>query len=322
MPAMNNIIYSSPDTPKLSIDENYINTSSNQLTNGKSTATLEDLATVAAVQKQLSVGLTNTPSLPKVETPSNYLSQSTMFTDKPISLAEQAQSSVLPINTTPIPVTVNPFVNTIKRMLSPESQLKYRTADNNHPVFGWSECGRYLFIRNPQTLFSQMMAEFFVTTNLNSFIRQLNHYNFTKVKLKENSIAARRQPDQTLIYEHPTFNRDTYLTCDLERKQKGFTRVPKVSSPSGGSSETPAFVQRGEFSMMYRNMEVLWQKVSELVENDEARRKQLNDITSERDGLIKRVKTLENRLKRKQSIDENTPPFKISRFLRSNSNIE
>jgi hypothetical protein len=312
MPAMNNDTYASPDSPKLSIDENFTPIPLNKLTNGKSTATLEDLATVASVQ-QKQLGFAKT----EIISNNNYLSEP----NKPNSLAEQAHSSFSPINSIPVPVTVNPFVNTIKRMLSPESQLKYRTADQL-PVFGWSDCGRYLFIRNPQTLFSMMMAEFFVTTNLNSFIRQLNHYNFTKVKLKENSLTVRRQPDQTLIYEHPTFNRDTYRTCDLERKAKGFTRVPKtiVSAPS--PVETSDYVARDEFNMVYRNMDMLWQKVNELVQNDIARRKELDNVTVERNDLLKRVKILENGLKRKLSIDENTPPLKISRLLRSNSSVE
>jgi len=119
----------------------------------------------------------------------------------------------------------NPFPGILKRMLCPESAMKYRTADGKNPLIGWSDDGKLLFIRNPQTLFCSMMADFFVTTNLSSFIRQLNHYNFTKVKIRDHSLSSRLKQDQMLVYEHPTFNRD--VQGDLQRKPKGFTRVPK-----------------------------------------------------------------------------------------------
>lgn len=119
----------------------------------------------------------------------------------------------------------NPFPGILKRMLCQESETKYRTADGQHPLIGWSDDGKLLFIRNPQTLFCSMMADFFVTTNLSSFIRQLNHYNFTKVKMRDHSLSSRLKQDQMLVYEHPTFTRD--VQGDLQRKPKGFTRVPK-----------------------------------------------------------------------------------------------
>jgi len=174
------------------------------------------------------------------------------------SVAPSTTSTTANSSNTVLTTNQNPFVTIIKKMLSKESQIKYRTIDSRFPVFGWSDDGRYLMIRNPQTLFSKMMADFFVTTNLQSFVRQLNHYNFVKIKTSTPTLNSKRQQDETLVYEHTKFNRDNQ--CDLERKPKLFSRKRSPGSGLGCSCsyDMTNYVTREEYNNILKEHKVLW----------------------------------------------------------------
>jgi len=193
----------------------------------------------------------------------------------PSSNASSCSSSPTMTSTLSPLTQVNPFVGIIRRMLSAESQNKYQTTDG-YPVFGWSQCGKYLIIRNPNTLFSKMMADFFVTTNLSSFIRQLNHYNFTKVKVSEHSKNSRGHHDQMLVYEHPKFRKDNQ--CDLERKQKSSSRTVQ---PQVSRSE----VSRDDYNRILQDVNTLWSTISKMKSLDERRGLDIALLTRENETL-------------------------------------
>jgi len=207
----------------------------------------------------------------------------------PSSNYSTSSSSSPTMTSTLSPLTqVNPFVGIIRRMLSLESHNKYQTTDG-YPVFGWSQCGKYLIIRNPNTLFSKMMADFFVTTNLSSFIRQLNHYNFTKVKVSEHSKNSRGHHDQMLVYEHPKFRKDNQ--CDLERKQKTSSRTvqPQVSRNE---------VSREDYNRILQDVNTLWSTISKMKSLDERRGVDIALLARENENLKQTLALNDERLEK------------------------
>jgi heat shock transcription factor 1 len=53
--------------------------------------------------------------------------------------------------------------------------------DKSHPdIVSWSDCGNFLVIKNIQEFSQKVLPVYFKHSNMNSFIRQLNMYNFHK----------------------------------------------------------------------------------------------------------------------------------------------
>merc|ERR1711976_403876 len=167
-----------------------------------------------------------TPSLPVLNQTPLLKQQSSVNTPVPKNITspglseltneEQSDSSAVGGGTGGYPTQ---FVSILKRMLDENTVAQYRTADQSQPLFSWSESGNSILIRNSRTLFPKMMANFFSTTDINSFIRQLNHYGFAKIKrVEDQNLKARMNQDKTLEFQHPDFRRDNM--CNLKRRKR------------------------------------------------------------------------------------------------------
>lgn len=85
---------------------------------------------------------------------------------------------------------VSHFLVTLHGLLDdPESQQ----------IICWSEDGLQVVINDLARLFSEVLPVYFEQKNPHSFVRQLNMYDFKKLRQQQNRYLA--------IYEHPLFQR-------------------------------------------------------------------------------------------------------------------
>ena len=181
------------------------------------------------------------------------------------------------------------FVTILKRMLEPATASQFRTADLKHPLFSWSENGSSIMIRNSRTLFPKMMASFFSTTDINSFIRQLNHYGFAKIKrVEDQNLKGRLDQDKTLEFQHPEFRKDNL--CNLKRRKRNENAVRNQAK--NNDSGRPASPKNPKLSEFKNNKDYSFQNRSFSANN--IQNLQLSDISesSENKQLKKEVDNL------------------------------
>lgn len=113
------------------------------------------------------------------------------------------------------------FVKKLYRMLED---------DQYHHIVDWSENGDSFIIKDPNEFAKEVLPKHFKHNNISSFVRQLNKYDFHKVKGTEGK--GKHNVDNVWEFKHPSFSRTgTEQLSSIKRKvpsaKKAETQPPK-----------------------------------------------------------------------------------------------
>jgi len=88
---------------------------------------------------------------------------------------------------------------------------------SNSNLISWNQSGTSFIVKDSETFSQIILPKYFKTNNFNSFVRQLNMYNFHKVK-NANSKGTKGE-DQVWEFENENFIRDKpHLLVNIKRK--------------------------------------------------------------------------------------------------------
>ncbi|KAG0338056.1 kinase-regulated stress-responsive transcription factor skn7 [Podila humilis] len=100
------------------------------------------------------------------------------------------------------------FVKKLYRMLEEKE---------HDPIVSWGRSGETFVVKEPNEFAKAILPKHFKHNNFASFVRQLNKYDFHKIKVTEDS--ARPYGDQAWEFQHPKFQVGKYdLLEDIKRK--------------------------------------------------------------------------------------------------------
>ncbi|KAK3818029.1 MAG: hypothetical protein JOS17DRAFT_386895 [Linnemannia elongata] len=120
------------------------------------------------------------------------------------------------------------FVKKLYRMLEEKE---------HDPIVSWGKSGETFVVKEPNEFAKIILPKHFKHNNFASFVRQLNKYDFHKIKTTED--AARPYGDQAWEFQHPKFQVDKRdLLENIKRKTP--TNKKLLSIPSGSSPDHQA----------------------------------------------------------------------------------
>lgn len=99
---------------------------------------------------------------------------------------------------------------------------------SNRKFISWNRNGTTVLIKNRIDFERVVLVKYFKIANLNSFIRQLNKYNFRKVEPSEKTIAKYR--DNLCEFYNPNFKRNVCNVTELKPmlKKKAYNRYTQA----------------------------------------------------------------------------------------------
>ncbi|KAG0018070.1 kinase-regulated stress-responsive transcription factor skn7 [Podila clonocystis] len=115
------------------------------------------------------------------------------------------------------------FVKKLYRMLEEKE---------HDPIVSWGRAGETFVVKEPNEFAKAILPKHFKHNNFASFVRQLNKYDFHKIKITEDS--AKPYGDQAWEFQHPKFQVGKYEQLeDIKRK------TPNNKKPNAASAASP-----------------------------------------------------------------------------------
>ncbi|KAI8888075.1 hypothetical protein K501DRAFT_210857, partial [Backusella circina FSU 941] len=121
--------------------------------------------------------------------------------------------------------TVPDFIQKLFRMLQDKS---------SNDIFSWDSSGTSFLVKDTNEFSKKILPQHFKHCNFASFVRQLNKYDFHKIRNSDD--GQKLNGDQSWEFEHSKFQRDrTDLLEEIRRKTPG--KKKRNSSSNNGSPE-------------------------------------------------------------------------------------
>ncbi|KAF9538201.1 kinase-regulated stress-responsive transcription factor skn7 [Mortierella hygrophila] len=164
------------------------------------------------------------------------------------------------------------FVKKLYRMLEEKE---------HDPIVSWGKSGETFVVKEPNEFAKAILPKHFKHNNFASFVRQLNKYDFHKIKTTED--AARPYGDQAWEFQHPKFQVDKRdLLENIKRKTP---TNKKLSIPSGSSPDHQAATSE-ECQMQLDDMLKIQTKMQAELTQCEAKLKAQDQLIHQLLGLL------------------------------------
>ncbi|KAF9135417.1 kinase-regulated stress-responsive transcription factor skn7 [Mortierella sp. GBA39] len=164
------------------------------------------------------------------------------------------------------------FVKKLYRMLEEKE---------HDPIVSWGKSGETFVVKEPNEFAKAILPKHFKHNNFASFVRQLNKYDFHKIKTTED--AARPYGDQAWEFQHPKFQVDKRdLLENIKRKTP---TNKKLSTPSGSSPDHQAATSE-ECQMQLDDMLKIQTKMQAELTQCEAKLKAQDQLIHQLLGLL------------------------------------
>ncbi|KAF9119218.1 kinase-regulated stress-responsive transcription factor skn7 [Mortierella sp. 14UC] len=165
------------------------------------------------------------------------------------------------------------FVKKLYRMLEEKE---------HDPIVSWGKTGETFVVKEPNEFAKIILPKHFKHNNFASFVRQLNKYDFHKIKTTED--AARPYGDQAWEFQHPKFQVDKRdLLENIKRKTP--TNKKLLSLPSGSSPDHQSATSE-ECQMQLDDMLKTQTKMQEELSQCEAKLKAQDHLIQQLLGLL------------------------------------
>ena len=228
------------------------------------------------------------------------------------------------------------FLDKLYAILSNDSYSQY---------IHWSPDGLYIIISDPNGLSKKVLPEFYKHHNFSSFVRQLNMYNFTKVRTSN----KREQKEQK--YMHKEFNESKKAEEIKLIKKKKLKTEPKDNDNLTNSkncsipNEDKEYVQKieqienldedskiKEYKKILKNEEltnlinekILNYLINKSRENNDSKRlieNEINNLTIQNNDLMKQLELLKNKLEEQKKISKKMKAMIMLLTLLNNKKI-
>ncbi|EWC47988.1 hypothetical protein DRE_02870 [Drechslerella stenobrocha 248] len=127
------------------------------------------------------------------------------------------------------------FVKKLYRMLSEEK---------HQAVVRWSETGQSFIVYDNNDFTKNVLPQHFKHSNFASFVRQLNKYDFHKVRANEDSVPPGPNGDQAWEFHHPQFRRGNDNNLEGIKRKAPSQRQKKESEEPQVSAEAQAVIMQ------------------------------------------------------------------------------
>ena len=154
-----------------------------------------------------------------------------------------------------------------------------------NPFIHWSEDGKSIIISNITELTKKVLPKFFKHRNYASFVRQLNMYNFHKVRNNQN------QNEQVFNHENFTKNQDAANILKIKRKIKFEMDLEKNSLVKDDIQIINSYIDAiNHKTISKQNIEqmmvFLFKKVKENIEEQGSLKKQVETLSKQNEVLL------------------------------------
>ncbi|EGW31922.1 uncharacterized protein SPAPADRAFT_61025 [Spathaspora passalidarum NRRL Y-27907] len=178
--------------------------------------------------------------------------------------------------------------------------------DSYKDIVRWTHTGDSFVVLNTNEFTKEILPRHFKHSNFASFVRQLNKYDFHKVKISNEERATYPYGDDTWEFKHPDFRQNDRESLD-NIKRKGPTSkkaTPGASSASATTSQVINGVDAAALARCNHNYTQMLTSQNQLKDQMESLRQENKQLQQEINILTRKYKTLVENIVAINTVDE------------------
>ncbi|KAG0210796.1 kinase-regulated stress-responsive transcription factor skn7 [Mortierella sp. NVP41] len=181
------------------------------------------------------------------------------------------------------------FVKKLYRMLEEK---------DHDPIVSWGKTGETFVVKEPNEFAKVILPKHFKHNNFASFVRQLNKYDFHKIKTTED--AARPYGDQAWEFQHPKFQVDKRELLENIKRKTPINKKLLSTNPSGSSPDHQAATSE-EYQMQLDDLLKTQTRMQTELTQCEAKLKAQDQLIQQLLGLLGYSSSADGTLTKNQS---------------------